>query len=105
MGSKRWITCACCGGEGRLGSGSWRESCYRRWLLAGRPDTGPPPLKRRTTTGGHSVSPTAVAGRIEDYTELTRDHGLTLYQAAERLHVSERTAFRYERRIRQAVNQ
>lgn len=54
--------------------------------------------------GGPGVlkSRAVLAGRVEDYAWLTRKQRLTLYEAAERLGVSARTARRYEKRLREA---
>ncbi|WP_329520533.1 hypothetical protein [Spirillospora sp. NBC_01491] len=90
------VTCACCGRTGEHAGRGWILACHRRWRAAGRPDTGPPPPSRRYP----STTAAAIAGRIEDYRELTRDHGLTVTAAALRLGVDARTAFRYEARIR-----
>lgn len=63
--------------------------CYERWRIHGFPECGPPPLFA------------AVAGRRADYAEL-RSWRLTVAEAAARLGVSERTAWRYEAELRDA---
>jgi len=97
----RVITCACCGRRGYHNARGWIESCYTRWLTAGRPPDGPPPLsvRRKPQPDG------SVLGRIEDYYELTRERGFTLQRAAWRLDISRRTAERYEARLRDQAQQ
>lgn len=95
------IRCACCGREGKHHARGWILTCYKRWLRAGKPEEGPPPPLSLPEIGRmHSA---AKAGRVEDYEWLTRDEGLTLYAAAERLGISSRTAWRYERALRESV--
>jgi hypothetical protein len=88
---RRSIRCGCCGTLGRHWAHGWVTACYDRWLRAGKPEGGPPPPWSRPY------------GRREDYAELTREQGFTLYQAAERLGVSSRTAWRYERLLRESA--
>lgn len=68
----------------------WCWGCYRRWLNADRPDSGPPaPYTRR--------KPHAPAtARRENYAWLRDEQHLAPTQAAARLSVSLRTAWRYE---------
>jgi hypothetical protein len=82
--SARRVTCASCGQWRRYHSNGWCKCCWRRWVDAGRPASGPPPSPYR---------------RWPEYAELTRDMGHTLRQAAERMGISERTAWRYEAHI------
>ncbi|TDD32468.1 hypothetical protein E1287_22535 [Actinomadura sp. KC06] len=89
---RRWCVCACCGLEGWHSSNGWRHACYQRWVYAGRPDSGPPP-PRRAGRGAEAAS------RIEDYVEL-RSWQVPREEAAERLGVSIRTLFRYDRRLK-----
>lgn len=95
------IRCACCGQEGRHHARGWITACYWRWFRAGKPADGPPPLPP-----GYRPRPALHKGpasdRIEDYGWLRREQGLTREQAAERLGVCERTAWRYERALRLA---
>lgn len=83
--SNRVIICGCCGEPGRYYVNGWRQACGRRWVRAGRPAAGPPPPRWR---------------RWDEYAELTREMGHTLYQAADRMGISSRTAWRYEARLR-----
>ena len=67
------------------------ENCYHRWRYHGCPEDVPPAGAKRKW-------------RLEDYAEL-RAWGETLECAALRLHISERTAWRYEaelKRMREA---
>jgi len=64
-------------------------ACYQRWRRAGRPEGIPVPFEARR-------------GRVEDFAELTRDRGLPLAAAAERLGVHFRTAQRYDAKLRAA---
>jgi hypothetical protein len=97
------IECACCGRKGYHKGRGWIVACYKRWLRAGKPAGGPPPPMSRSEIGRRRSS--AAAGRREDYEWLTREQGLSLYEAAERLEVTSRTAWRYEQRLRQQARQ
>jgi hypothetical protein len=79
-------------GGGWRGGRGWCNTCYSRWLYAGKPDDEPPPPPNA-----------AIDGRREDYAWLRDEQGLTLEQAADRMRISERTAWRYEARRRRAV--
>lgn len=81
------IFCDSCGNTAPRGGFDWCIPCYNRWARAGRPDTGPPPRRN---------------GRYEEYAELTREQHYTLRNAAARMGISERTAWRYEARLRAA---
>jgi hypothetical protein len=91
------ITCRCCGKTGYHRGSGYRETCHRRWVAAGRPDTGPPPPRApreivRLAVQGRGQR----AGRVEDYAILRRERGLSLAEAAAALGVSIRTAQRYD---------
>lgn len=79
------IICANCEQPGIHDGHDWCRRCARRWRRAGRPADGPPPYRTR---------------RWDEYAELTREMGHTLRQAAERMGITERTAWRYEARLR-----
>ncbi|MCO6011449.1 hypothetical protein NE236_41520 [Actinoallomurus purpureus] len=85
--SRRIIFCDRCGNEGQHGGYTWCRACHSRWERAGRPASGPPPKRN---------------GRVGEYAELTRDQHYTLVNAAARMGISERTAWRYEARLRAA---
>lgn len=76
--------CCCCGERPRRYSNGWCKPCWNRWDYAGRLGPGPPPRR---------------CGRWDEYAELTREMGHSLRQAAERMGISVRTAWRYEARI------
>lgn len=88
---------------------------YERWRKYGRPQDGPPAPRRRAWTAQQRAANrdnilaaiaariANAAGRCEDYQWLRDEQGLTREQAAERLGVTMRTAWRYEARIRQQV--
>lgn len=44
------------------------------------------------------------AGRLEDYAELRTSERLSVVHAAERMRISERTAWRYEAALKQAAD-
>jgi hypothetical protein len=79
----------------------WCYGCNGRWIRAGRPDTGPPPPlpHDRQMAAMREVWQERVAGRAEDYQWLTRELRMSRAEAAARLGVSERTAWRYEARL------
>jgi hypothetical protein len=95
------MTCRCgCGRE----PGRWRDGarcgytarCYARWADNGFPAAGPPEPRRVPGIRGSR------AGRIEDYTWLRRELGLTREAAMARLGIVRRTVRRYEAELRQA---
>lgn len=98
--------CRCCGQP----RPPWRATyhggrgycarCYKRWGDHGYPAAGPPPPGR---AGLHAGSERSAAGRREDYAELRQLHGLTVLEAAVRLGIVRRTAYRYEAAIRAAA--
>ena len=94
--------CACgCGHpapRGRFAGG-----CYKRWVKAGRPASGPPPPK---TPEQRRPPPRSAerAGRIEDYAEL-RSWGLSLQDAAARMGLTTRTVERYEAELKRHQQQ
>ena len=67
----------------RQGAHGWCSACYNRWLDAGRPVDGPPPVGA------------AVVARREDYRWL-RSTGETVLGAAQRVGVAEKTARKWE---------
>lgn len=85
--SRRVAECDSCGHAKPIDAFGWCKPCYKRWDRAGRPDSGPPPRR---------------VGRVDEYFELTREQYYTLPNAAARMGISERTAWRYEARIRAA---
>ena len=93
---RRMICCGSCGkrrphrGHGKCGP------CYRSSYHAQNSPWKTPGAHGRGVQKGAMV----LAGRIEDFFELTRDQGYTLANAAARMQISERTAWRYEARIR-----
>ena len=76
--------CGCGGCAQKMG---FTTAHYERWRRQGRPEELPPAGARRRW-------------RIEDYADLTRSLGESLYSAAERMGISERTAWRYEAALR-----
>lgn len=40
---RKILACLACGNEKRITAHGWCAACNRRWLAAGKPDTGPPP--------------------------------------------------------------
>jgi hypothetical protein len=78
-------SCTECGGERkpRQGAHGWCSACYNRWLDAGRPEDGPPPVGARAT------------GQREDYLWL-RSLGEIPAVAAKRTGVTEKTAQQWE---------
>jgi hypothetical protein len=81
------IECDSCGRHRPHKGRDWCGACHSRWLRADCPDTGPPPPRN---------------GRYEEYYELTREQHYTLANAAARMGICERTAYRYEARIAKA---
>jgi hypothetical protein len=65
------------------GARGWCQACYCRWVKAGRPVDGPPPVRPRN------------AGRREDYRWL-RDTGETVAAAAKRVGITRETARQWE---------
>ena len=82
-----------CGHDGDHKAKGLCGTCYKRWDRWGRPAEVPPP---HTRGPGRSR-----ADRREDYAELL-SWGETRQQAARRLGISERTAWRYEAELRPA---
>jgi hypothetical protein len=96
MTSTKRIICACkCGQPGTYAAHDWIYPCYKRWLRAGRPAEGPPAPRVAPAAAYAPVRAHALA-RLEDYVWLREELRLSLDQAAVRLHVSRRTAERYE---------
>lgn len=87
MSGQPIIDCDSCGRRREHHAHRWCKACWCRWDRAEQPDTGPPP---RTT------------GRWEEFRELTREQHYTLENAAARMGISERTAWRHEARLRAA---
>lgn len=86
--------CRCgCGREPDHWGRGFTLSCYQRWIRAGRPEKFGPPR----WMWGQGVR----EGRLEDYGWLRNEQRLPLAAAAERLGVCERTAWRYERSLRE----
>jgi hypothetical protein len=94
---RRTITCVSCGRRGKNRGHRKCSACYNSdTRAASRPWTGPGPHGRGVSKGA-----VIIAGRIEDYAELTREQYYTLPNAAARMGISERTAWRYEARLRE----
>lgn len=89
----RRIRCRCCGQPGPHKGHGYREACWRRWVAAGRPDTGPPapvdPADRPFRTR-------ADADTLRTKFADLRTAGHTVAAAAMQLQVSRATAYRYE---------
>lgn len=80
----------------------WRDSCYKRWLNAGRPNTGPPPpvpataeTARRALLGLQRKA----AARREDYHWLRTEQEHTRQQAAWRMRVSLKQTYEWDRQL------
>jgi len=93
MGRQR-INCACCGQLGYRDSidTGWVRACADRWRDAGRPDTGPPPPRRR----GPGRAATRQFAKYVALVEL----GWSPTRIAWQLSVSGRTVERYAARHR-----
>jgi hypothetical protein len=93
----RLITCVSCQ---RLAKNYSRERCRAcaraDAYAAANPCDRPGPHGRGVPKGA-----VVLAGRIEDYVELTREQCYTLENAAARMGISVRTAQRYEARVRE----
>lgn len=84
--------------KGWQGGHDWCGTCYNRWYAAGQPKNQPPPEPQARGR----VSAAAAANRRENYYWLRDEQHLTREQAADRLRISERTAWRYEARRKAA---
>ncbi|WP_067483824.1 hypothetical protein [Actinomadura hibisca] len=73
------------------------DSCYTRRPGARRYDA---PIGAAPGAPGVLRSAEVIAGRVEDYRELTREMRLSKKAAAARLGISYKTALRYEQRLR-----
>lgn len=82
------IVCACCDKLGRHGGRGLRHSCYMRHHHAGNLDKYPP--------RGRSYPR---QWRVESYAEL-RARRVPIREAADRLGVTDRTGYRYERQLK-----
>jgi hypothetical protein len=109
----RTVNCACCGLTGPHEAHGWRTACYTRWREAGMPAGGPPPPQDRREVCKRTFArlPWSLQGRIEhsksmreEYIELIDHFGLDRAEAAKRLNISLRTAYRYEARHREQVS-
>ena len=102
---KRPIRCQHCDHFGEHGGHNWCIACYQRWKRAGRPEGGPPePLSRTECAArARAAYQEQARGRREDYQEL-RSWDETREQAAARVGVTERTAWRYERTLREQAS-
>lgn len=85
------VSCACCGEIGPHNGRSLRKTCYLRHFHAGTLDNYPPLGETLTCLW-----------RRQNYAEL-RERGKSLREAAERLGVHQRTAERYEARLKAAA--
>ncbi|TDD45415.1 XRE family transcriptional regulator [Nonomuraea terrae] len=83
------VLCADCGQLSSHGGRHLCFTCYARNDYYGTLDQYPP-LRTWLST----------AARVEDYAELRRQQYMSLRDAAARLGVSERTAWRYEAKLR-----
>ncbi|GAA3144621.1 hypothetical protein GCM10010466_39650 [Planomonospora alba] len=96
------IVCWCCGIPGpSSGAFELTESCYSRWLRAGKPRSGPPPHdpakgKQARAEGLRR----AREMRLQRYLKI-RGECATQGEAAARLGVSLRTIWSYEQQIRE----
>ncbi|MFC5744783.1 hypothetical protein [Actinomadura rugatobispora] len=84
-------TCTACERERLILRYGWCQSCVSRWQQAGRPDTGPPPLRRMTSTRAVELR--------EDFTWLL-ETGESVEMAAERLGIAAGTARDWHQRWR-----
>ncbi len=109
----RTVNCSCCGLSGPHEAHGWRTACYARWRDAGMPAGGPPPPQDRREVSKRTFArlPWSLNGRIEhsksmreEYIELLDVFGLDRAEAATRLGISLRTAYRYEARHREQVS-
>jgi len=81
------VECACCGNKGQLRSRGWIRACYDRWMRAGKPEEGPP-------------APGYLVNR-EEYAWFRYTLNVSVKRAAELAGISERTGWRYEKRLKQ----
>ena len=81
----------------------YASGCYKRWVNAGRPASGPPPPvpQAATTAAINALQQARRATRLAEYRRL-RSIGYTRDQAAARLGVCETTARAYEQQSQQA---
>ena len=99
---RRTVECVCCGTEGpHIGRGLIQR-CHNRHALAGRLEEFPlnPGSANASLQRGQETRLQAYAGRLEDFAELL-SWGESPEQAAKRLGISEKTARKYERRLRE----
>jgi len=85
--------CACGCGRPAYAHG-FAHACLERWRYHGKPETVP----AATRKGNDGKA----GDRLEDFAELTREWGLPLAAAADRLGVHFRTAQRYDAKLRRA---
>lgn len=104
MSRRPVIDCRCCHRQREHRARGLCASCWSRSARHGHPATVPPPAPQGMAlpAAWAALRATRIA-RIEDYVELTREFGLSLEHAAERMGVSVRTAWRYEAELRRAA--
>lgn len=95
--------CKCCRRTRRHYAHGWCKSCYVRWHRAAKPRTGPTPLSTaRQRSARVSNATKANAANRRRFTERREEYDWLRYadeipeQAAARVGVGRRTAFRYE---------
>lgn len=102
---RRTVPCRGCGRNQRNDGDGLCPTCNDRWRAAGRPATVPPPLpvnarvRRSIELRGDNHQ-----AQLEDFAELTEEHGVPLEEAARRLGVSLRTVQRYRSELRLGVS-
>lgn len=87
--------CGTCRRDRQLRSCGWCDSCNGRWLRAGKPEGGPPPLNSDPRTPARiagaararAAQNQRVAARREDYA-LLREQGVGVEEAADRVGIS-----------------
>lgn len=101
---RRIVECVCCGTEGpHIGRGLI-QLCHNRHALAGTLELFPlnPESAREAAARGHETVHYAYQARLEDYAELL-SWGESPKKAAARVGISERTARKYDKQLRERM--
>ena len=84
---RRKAACKCCGEVGFYVAKGYTRNCWSRWERAGFPKEGPPPPRYRVNW--------------ERYMDLRIVARASFLSATQQTGVSERTAYRYEKRLKE----